>query len=282
MQVKAAATVCVDTSNMPAFSILASVPGNSSPASTTFLPKEHGSWSLALEPIALGLLLAPSFAGAALATAAIAGFFARRPLKALFHAAPERRRAALPVLVVLATLVVAGLGEAALLAGPAALWPLLLAAPFGGMFLYFDAQGDSRAAAAELSGSAAFAFLPAAVATLAGWPIPSALALAGLSLGRSLPTVLTVRTYLRLSKQQATEIWLPLSSGVAAVGLIGCLAYIQLVPPLAVGLAGVLLLRTLGLVTKFRPAWPAKRVGLVEAGLGLFYMGGLALAYHTS
>ena len=47
-----------------------------------FLPREHGSWSLALEPLALGLLVVPSAAGAALAAAALAGFFARRPLKA--------------------------------------------------------------------------------------------------------------------------------------------------------------------------------------------------------
>ncbi len=33
------------------------------------LPKEHGSWSLALEPVAFGLLVAPSAAGAALTLA---------------------------------------------------------------------------------------------------------------------------------------------------------------------------------------------------------------------
>ena len=42
------------------------------PASPAFWPKEHGSWSLALEPVALGLLVAPSPAGLALATAALA------------------------------------------------------------------------------------------------------------------------------------------------------------------------------------------------------------------
>ena len=39
------------------------------------LPNEHGSWSLALEPLALGLLVAPSAAGAALGLAAACGFF---------------------------------------------------------------------------------------------------------------------------------------------------------------------------------------------------------------
>ncbi|MGH8022300.1 MAG: YwiC-like family protein [Limisphaerales bacterium] len=44
-------------------------------------PKEHGSWFLALEPVALGMLAAPSGAGAALAVAASSGFLLRRPLK---------------------------------------------------------------------------------------------------------------------------------------------------------------------------------------------------------
>ena len=61
------------------------------------LPKEHGSWSLAFEPVALALLAAPSWAGAALAGATVAGFFVRRPLKlaVTLPAADERRRAAL-------------------------------------------------------------------------------------------------------------------------------------------------------------------------------------------
>ncbi|HQY06456.1 MAG TPA: YwiC-like family protein, partial [Lacunisphaera sp.] len=57
-----------------------------------FLPKEHGSWSLALEPLALGLLLAPSAAGGALLAAALAGFFARRPLKTALTAPASARR----------------------------------------------------------------------------------------------------------------------------------------------------------------------------------------------
>src|SRR5215472_11598321 len=56
------------------------------------LPKEHGSWSLALEPVALGLLIAPSVAGGALAVAAVAVFFLRRPLKLGLAAKTDPRR----------------------------------------------------------------------------------------------------------------------------------------------------------------------------------------------
>ena len=61
------------------------------------LPREHGSWSLALEPLALGLIAAPSWPGAALALAALALFFARRPWQAA-RAGDVRLRPALGAL----------------------------------------------------------------------------------------------------------------------------------------------------------------------------------------
>src|SRR5690349_19690118 len=57
-------------------------------------PKEHGSWSLALEPLALGLLVAPSLPGTLFSLAVIAAFFARRPLRIAFVDAHSERRAA--------------------------------------------------------------------------------------------------------------------------------------------------------------------------------------------
>ena len=62
----------------------------------TLAPKEHGSWSLAFEPIVLSWLVAPSAAGGYLGVALAAGFFARRPLKIAFRdQRPERRMAAM-------------------------------------------------------------------------------------------------------------------------------------------------------------------------------------------
>src|SRR5690242_15227457 len=105
----------MSTAILPAFPLPVA---RSTPATpTVFLPKEHGSWSLALEPVALGLLVAPSWAGGALAGAVLAGFFARRPLKAAFspiHSA--RRLAAREALVMWTALAVAGLFEAVVLA----------------------------------------------------------------------------------------------------------------------------------------------------------------------
>src|SRR4051812_29770921 len=98
--------------------------------SSVFLPKEHGSWSLAFEPLALGMLLAPSLAGGAFLAAAVAVFFARRPGKVAFSREPVKGwRESREALVVLSSLVVAGGFEALVLAETRNFWPLLIAAP---------------------------------------------------------------------------------------------------------------------------------------------------------
>src|ERR1035437_5545613 len=125
------------------------------------------------------LLVAPSAAGTALPRAAGAGFFPRPPLNLALPLPPAdpRRSPARTAAILLALLAGAALASAAVLGSIRLLWPLLLVAPVGGLFLWFDLRNAMREAEAELAGSAAFALLHAAGATLAGWPIPAALAL---------------------------------------------------------------------------------------------------------
>jgi len=254
--------------------------GDMAPAPAAFLPKEHGSWSLVLEPLALGLLVAPSIPGGALATAAFAGFLARRPLKTAFATEfSERRCAARQTVVMLSALAVAGMFETVVTGGWLPLWPLLFAAPLGGLFAYFDAQGDSRAAAAELSGSAAFALLPAALASLAGWSVPAALGLAALALARSIPTILTVRSCLRLRKGQPVRMVVPALAALAATGAIFLLATGHQVPALAAAGPVLLLGRSLWFASSFRPDWSARSIGIAELALGLVYIALVAVAY---
>lgn len=252
------------------------------PVSTVFLPKEHGSWSLALEPLALGLLITPSWAGGALAGAALAGFFARRPLKAALDSTPSARRTqARLALALLVGLALVGLDEAVVLAPWSAFWPLLPVAALGAVFAWFDAQGESRAAAAEIAGSAAFAFLPAAFATLEGASPIAALVLTFLALARSLPAVLVVRSFLRAAKGGAARPALPLAAAVLAFALTLALTSTGKVPAVVVLPAAGLFARTLWLLGPWRPAWPARRIGMLEAILGLLYVGLIAAAYRA-
>lgn len=264
------------------------------PPNTSFrslvVPREHGSWSLALEPIALGLLVAPSPAGAWLALAVIAGFFTRRPLKlALTLPTTDTRRIAawrwtlLFALTAFAGLLAATspIGANKQQWGADALWPLLLALPFGGAFLWFDLRGEMREAEAELAGSAAFALVPAAFATLAGWSAGPALALAVLMLARSIPTVLTVRTYLRIAKGKSASAWPALLCTAAFLVAAIALATFSSLPVLACTFVALLAARSAIFLSPLAPTWSAKRIGMLEAVLGLTYLAGLAAVYAS-
>jgi hypothetical protein len=243
------------------------------PIATVFLPREHGSWFLVLEPLALGLLIAPSWAGGALAAATLAGFFARRPLKpACAPVHSVRRQVARETVVMWSALAVAGLFEAVVLGGAWALWPLVPAAMLGGWFLSLELQGENRAAEAEVTASAACAFVPAACATLAGASITTALVLAVLALARSVPTVLVVRASLRGRREGATAWALPWLVSLLSCVALAALAWRHLVPTVAVALGGLLLLRAAWLLSPLRPAWPARRIGQAEGVLGVLYV----------
>lgn len=250
------------------------------PLRTLLLPNEHGSWSLAFEPVTLGLLLAPSPAGLALTVAVAAGFFTRRPFKLALDAARDARAsAARPWALAGGGLALAGLALAASLGAWTALWPLLIAAPCAGLFLWFDLRHAAREAEAELAGSAAFAVTPAAFAALAGWTPSHALALAALALVRNVSAVVTVRGYLRQRKNASTATWPALVVALAGFAGVLALSKAHLVPALAVLPAGLFLARSLWLLGPWRPDWPAKRVGMLDAVLGLIQLGVLAVAY---
>src|SRR5205823_2810814 len=122
------------------------------------LPVEHGGWGMLVEPLAIGLMLAPTMAGLGLALAALGAFLMRHPLKLTLL---DRRRDARTPRTVLAGKV-AGIYGAAALAGlamvlaqaPAVTFvPLALAAPLGLVQLWYDARLQGRHLLPELLGS---------------------------------------------------------------------------------------------------------------------------------
>lgn len=243
------------------------------------LPKEHGSWSLALEPVAFGLLVAPSAAGAALALAAVSGFFLRRPIKLLLSRKSDPRQPlALAGLAVLALTGLTGLLLAVQFGAPGGWWPLLPAALAGAVFAWCDNRNEAREGAAEIAGVVSFSLLPAAFGALAGWSYPASLALAAIMLVRSVPTVLTVRTTIRIRKGRPYVIAPSLLTAGAGVVLIAWLVSLRLAPWLAVVFAFILAGRTAWLLL-WRPRLTARTVGTIEAVLGGLLVLVLALTW---
>jgi len=249
------------------------------------LPVEHGGWGFLAEPVILGLVLAPSAAGACLAVAALAAFLARHPLRLLLL---DRRRGARYPRTALAERVAAGYALLALghLAGALALasapfWPPLgAAAPLGLVALAFDARGRSREALPEAAGAVALGAAATAIALAGGasaGPAWSAWALLAL---RAVTSVLYVRARIRLDRGLAAgPRAVHVGHAAALAGAVG-LAAAGGAPWLAPLVFLVLLARSgWGLSSARRPVRP-QALGFQELAFGLFTLVVLAVGYR--
>ena len=255
---------------------------------TVALPTEHGGWGLALEPVALGLLVAPSLAGFCLAVATMGAFLARHPFKIV---AGDRRRgrrfprtaAAERFALLYGSVALAGLlAASATAADYQFIIPLLLAAPFAAIQLAFDASGRSRALAPELAGSFGLAAVSTGIALAAGWPLHAAFGLWALLAARVIPAILYVRARLTQLHGESAAV-VPVILAHAAVLLISLLlAWINVTPLLAVAALSILLLRAAhGLASRDTNA-SAKQIGIREICYGALTVFAVAAGHLLS
>lgn len=225
------------------------------------LPAEHGGWCFLVEPVALGLLVAPSWSGALTAVAATFAFLMRHPLRLAWQDARRGRVfARSPYCWTFAALfgiaATVALGGALVTTGAEFLIPLALAIPFGATQLLFDVANRGRDLIAEMSGAAAASSIVAAIAVAGGMSLVPALGLSGIMLTRALPAILYVRTMLRRAPR-----W-----PVLAVHGAACVLAALLWSPLVLAGMGILLLRAIAGFTHDPP--PAKTIGMQELGFG--------------
>ncbi len=247
------------------------------------LPKEHGSWSLALEPIALGLLAAPSVAGSWLSLAAFAGFLARRPLKlAVREWGEPRGSAALQALAACAAVALAAL-VAAIMSGHAGWIAWLVPSAIGGaLFVRFDLRNSGREEFAEIAGAAAFAGVTGAIAAAAGSAPTTALMLSFVMLARAVPTVMFVRARVRGAKTGAPRPAAALLvAGLAAAGalLLSARGVLPAVAAIAIALLGI---RAAILLLRPWPRLRARTLGIQELITGAAYVAVLGLTWSLS
>lgn len=244
------------------------------------LPAEHGGWALLLEPLLLGLVVAPSGAGGLLALAALGAFLCRHPLAL---ALSDRRRGRRYPRTALAEAFAAGYGALALTAGGVALalsggvpWPALLpAAGLAALQMFYDARRAGRALLPELAGAAALAMLAPAVALCGGMALLPALALGALAMARALPAIIYVRVRLRLARGEPTSARPAILAHVAGLAAGLALVAFGLLPWLAALALALLLARAAWTYAPVRAAI----VGVQEVVAGLLTVALTAAGY---
>jgi hypothetical protein len=249
------------------------------------LPAEHGAWGLLGEAIALGLLVAPSWAGLGVVMAAVGGFLSHQPLKIacedrLRHRRLPRTFIAERFLALYGATVVVGVAIAS--RGAEGWWlPLAAAAPLALLQIHSGIVRQGRRLAPELMAAAALAAVAAAVFRAAGLPMLIALGAWALLAAKGLTAVLYVRTRLRLDRGLGARPVVPLLAHLLALMMTFVLVSRGLAPwpaPLAFAL---LLLRAVHGTTRYRARLRPQAVGFQEVAYGAVSVAIFAAGYWS-
>ena len=178
-------------------------------------PSEHGGWGLTAEPVLLGLLVAFSWPGVAIAAATLLAFLIHTPLKLAL--VDRRRGRSLPRTRLAWRIAVA---ELVLCAGVVSLavvsagwgWTVAIvaAAPLFATELWFDARSRGRRLLPELCGAVGITSATAAIVVAGGGPIGLAAASCLVLAARAIASIPFVRGQVaRLHRRSAPTAGMP-------------------------------------------------------------------------
>src|SRR5690242_13606880 len=159
------------------------------PVKSIALPIEHGSWGFVFEPIAAGLLLAPSLPAVFMTIFVVGAFLARQPLKFVVADWQQGRRLprtaiAVRFLLIFAAISTFGLFGTVILAPPACFIPYVIVGPLVVYLIAQDAARKSRNFLPEIMAAFALSSSLPAITLAAGWSWPASLALWATMLAR--------------------------------------------------------------------------------------------------
>ena len=236
------------------------------------VPSEHGGWGLTLEPVLLGLLIAPSAAGVAIGLAAFVAFVVRTPLKLVLVDRWRHRwlpRTRLAAGIAGAELAVLGaLGLAAVRwSGWGWLVPVAVAVPLVIVEMWFDMRSRGRRLVPELCGSVGIASVAAAIAIADGQRGRLAVGLWLVIAARAVVSIPFVRVQIDRLRQGSGSTWLSTGAGLAGAAISGAAAVVD--GRLAAGAVAVTGLAVLHAIWLRQPPVAAKVLGLRQLVLGL-------------
>jgi hypothetical protein len=248
------------------------------------LPPEHGSWGFLLEPLLLGLLVAPSWAGAGIALGVVGAFLMRQPLKVVWVDRQRGRRYARTrlaehVALSFGILAALGFGATLIFAGPMVLLPFLLGLPLAGIMFASYAQNRGRDLLPELAGAAALALAAISLALAGGRAYGVATALWIILLARSIPSILYIRARLRLEKEQPFHHALPIAAHIVGLTSVGACVALSYAPPLALVAVVILLARAVYGLSPYRGRVRISTIGFLELSYGLLTVVLTAIGY---
>lgn len=258
---------------------------NNALAKSVALPIEHGAWGFLFEPLTAGILLAPSPAAPWIALMVVGAFLLRQPLKFLipdWTAGKNLPRTAIArkFTLIYASIFASGAIGTIAFASWHSLIPLLIVAPFGIYQIYCDAVRQSRELLPELTGAVALSSSVAVLALAGGWDAANAFILWAIMLARLIPSILYVRSRLRLEKGKPTNIFPPIAAHFLALIFGAALIYLKLGSVLVLLMLAFLFGRaTFGLSPFRRPA-KAKSIGILEVVYGSLTVLALVVGYY--
>ncbi len=247
------------------------------------LPREHGGWSLVLEPAILGLLLRPSAAAVLLVLAAPVAFLLRTPLRIVLVDVYRRRRlhrtnVAIALAGLEATVVVVLVVAASWLARAAFWFPAIIATPFVALAFLFEARSRGRRLLPEWAGSVGAGAAAAMIILASGGGMRLAIGAWLILASRATSALVHVRTVLARRHGRATS--RATKHGADVLALAGATAAAVVSAPLLPGSLGVLATivfqRLTGTVDR-----PPRTVGLRELALGVGVVIVTAVGYHV-
>ena len=244
------------------------------------IPSEHGGWGLTAEPTLLGLLVAPSIAGGALAVAAFLAFLVRTPLKVVLvdrhrHRELERDRLARRVVVLELTVLVARVVVASARADADWLVPIALALPLFGIELWFDARSRGRRLTPELCGAVGISAVAASIALAGGEGYALAFALWLVLAGRAVASVPFARV--QVQRLHGTPPSPRVSDLAQFAGVVLAAVAVAVDDAVTVGAVAVVVLAVVQFAWSRGPARPAVGVGVSQLGFGLAIVAATAI-----
>jgi hypothetical protein len=251
---------------------------------TVALPAEHGGWGFLLEPIFVGLIIAPSVAGLFLSLATIGAFLTRFPLKLCvmdWRRGRELTRTALArkFVLIYGIITIVFFLLTVKTARSDFLIPLLIALPFAIWQLISDFTNNSRSLSAELAGAIALASVSSSMTIIAGWSFGKSLCIWLILSTRIVPSICYVRARLRINRGETINKKLVILFHVIGLAIVCFIVWLGFGPTLAVIAFLVLFIRAIHGFSNYSKIKTAKAVGIREVIYGTLTAIALAVGY---